>query len=310
MAGIKTSEIIILGKSGQVGHAFAEIIGNNAILLDQHDIDFSNPSEITGKLKDYKARLIINASAYTAVDKAEQEEALAHKINAEAPGIIANYCKKNDIAFVHYSTDYVFPGTGEKPWSENDQTGPQNAYGRTKLAGDEAVAASGAKYLIFRTSWVYDHQGRNFLLTMLKLGKERESLKIVDDQIGAPTYAYHIAKYSWQAINKAFDMDTFPSGVYNLCNSGHTSWCGFAKQIFSNAHNRNMELKIKEVIPIPSSEFPTPAIRPKNSRLNLDKLQEVFQIRMPGWQEALEECMERINEGSQNGVSRAAGSRT
>ncbi len=297
MAGLNSADFLIIGKAGQVGSAFTELLPG-ATFIDYPEIDLTKPKEAESIISKHNPKVIINAAAYTAVDKAEEEKDFAFKINGESPGLIARYCAQKGIIFIHYSTDYVFPGSGEKPWKEDDKTGPLNIYGESKLAGDEAVVKAGGKYLIFRTSWVYDHQGKNFLKTMLRVGKEREQLKIVNDQTGAPTYALHIAKYTLEALNKATSSGKFPNGIYNLCNSQFTTWYGFATKIFELAGKKGMKLKVKEVLPINSSEYPTPAKRPHNSRLDLTKLRNTFGIDMPSWDTALKSCMERINENN------------
>jgi dTDP-4-dehydrorhamnose reductase len=237
---------------------------------------------------------VINAAAYTQVDRAETEERLALTVNGEAPGLIAQWCAERAIPFVHFSTDYVFPGSGDRPWTEEDQPAPINAYGRTKLEGERRVAAAGGAWLIFRTSWVYDASGRNFVTTMLALGQERDTLRIVADQHGAPTYAPQLAAAVIAALDRARGMPVFPSGTYHLCNTGSTTWHGFAEAIFARAAADGMVLSVTSVEPIASASYPSPAQRPANSRLNTDKARKLLDVSMPSWQCGLARCMRRI----------------
>lgn len=284
--------ILIIGAQGQVGSALMALC-ENAIGVTRKEIDLENLDFFSHENAGMKPSAIINAAAYTAVDKAEAEEIKAHQVNAVAPSMLAAYCKLHDIPFIHYSTDYVFDGTGAAPWHEEDMTSPNNAYGRSKLAGERRIAAIGGKYLIFRTSWVYDETGKNFLNTMLRLGAERDELRIVNDQWGAPTYARHLAEATLQALENASQSPRFPSGIYHLCGGGETNWHHFARQIFSLARKQKLPLQINNLQGIATEEYPTPAMRPKNSRLNCDKANQVLGVRLPHWEEALEECMER-----------------
>jgi dTDP-4-dehydrorhamnose reductase len=284
--------VVVLGSNGQVGRAWIQLLGHaKAIAATREEADLSHPEKYLAYLDAQMPSAVINAGAYTQVDLAEKEEVLAHKINAEAPGKIAQWCASKNIPFVHFSTDYVFPGTGHQPWKETHTPHPLSVYGKTKAQGEENVRASGARHLIFRTSWVYDGQGKNFLNTMLKLGRDRESLKIVSDQVGAPTYAPDLARASWEALQSALKMPQFPFGIYHLCNGGETTWFGFAQKIFEIARRQGISLRIKDVVPISSSDYPTPAERPKNSRLCTEKMQNVFGIQLPEWQKSLELCM-------------------
>lgn len=284
---VTLQRIAIFGADGQVGSALAERLGARAILFTQAHADFSQPESLAAILNTCQPDAVMNAAAYTAVDKAEEEPELAHAVNAEAPAALARWCAANGVPLVHYSTDYVYDGSGVTPWRENDAKAPLNTYGASKLAGDEAIEASGADYLIFRTSWVYDAKGRNFLNTMLRLGAERESLRVVADQTGAPTYAPHLAAASLQALEDAVGMRPFPRGVYHLANAGETDWHGFAEAIFAGARAHGVELCVKTVEPIPSSAYPTPAKRPHNSRLDCSKIHTVFGMALPGWEQGL-----------------------
>jgi len=299
-----TRKTAVFGASGQVGRAWLELLGASAIALDRTTADLSTPEQLAPLLDRIHASTplaaVVNAAAYTAVDQAEKEETLAHTINATSPGVIARWCAAHDVPLVHYSTDYVFSGAGTKPWSEEDEVAPLSAYGRTKLAGEREVTAAGGKTLIFRTSWVYDAYGKNFVRTMLHLGAERDTLRVVADQFGAPTYAPHLAHASFVALQKAVQGPVFPSGIYHLCNAGETSWHGFASRIFDRARALGISLAVKAVEAIPTSAYPTPATRPLNSRLNLDKAARVFALQLPNWVEGLEECLLTLKKGTSN----------
>jgi len=290
-------KILLFGKNGQVGwelHRSLQPLGE-VTALGRKEADFSNPESLRVIVRKTKPDVIVNAAAYTAVDKAEEEEELAATINEMAPRALAEEALKLNALLVHYSTDYVFDGSKNEPYSETDTPNPINAYGRTKLAGELAIQSSGCDYLIFRTSWVYASRGHNFLLTMLKLTQEREKLSIVADQIGAPTSARLIADTSVHCIKQSAKerlLGVFSSDLYHLTASGHTSWHGFTEEIVSFAGNSmNLHLKIKEVKAIPTTEYPTPATRPMNSRLALTKLESIFTIKVPDWKIALFVCM-------------------
>jgi dTDP-4-dehydrorhamnose reductase len=226
------------------------------------------------------------------VDKAESEPKLAMRVNAEAVGQLAAWCKQRDIPLVHFSTDYVFDGRGSAPRKEVAATAPLNVYGETKLAGERAIAETGAKSLIFRTSWVYDAHGRNFFTTMLRLFAEKEELSVVSDQVGAPTYAPALAEAVISALSAALAAKTFPSGVYHLCHSGETSWHGFAEAIFALARSRVSGIRCGRINPISTADYPTPAKRPQNSRLDCAKAHRVFGVSLPNWEEGLQTCIE------------------
>ena len=290
-----SAPLLVIGKTGQVARALAAV-APGAVFLGRDELDLANPTSVSAVLEGYSPSAIINAAAYTQVDKAEAEEALALAVNAGSVSEIARFCAARDIPFVHYSTDYVFNGSGVTPWKETDATGPLGAYGRTKLAGEQAIAEAGGKYLILRTSWVYDAEGKNFFNTMLRLGAERETLSVVADQFGAPSYAPHLAAYSLRLLAAAREKMEFPSGIYHFCNSGVTSWHGFAEAIFAQAKAAGLPLKVREVKPIPAADYPTPAQRPANSRMDMSKLAERFAIALPAWEKGLEECMELKRE--------------
>ncbi|MFC5430186.1 dTDP-4-dehydrorhamnose reductase [Paraburkholderia denitrificans] len=289
--------ILLTGVSGQVGFELMRTLQGlgKVVAADRSVLDLGDMDQIRRVLRDLKPALIVNPAAYTAVDQAESDVATAMRLNAEAPALLAEEAKRLGARIVHYSTDYVFDGTQSAPYVEDDPVNPQNVYGASKLAGEQAVAQCGCDYLIFRTSWVYAARSKNFLRTMLRLGAERDELSIVDDQFGAPTWANTIAALTSNVLAQAMvgaaeDWDSWwnaHSGIYHLTASGDTSWHGFASTIFElSGLDRKPVLK-----PIPSAEYPTPAKRPANSRLSCDKLEKVFGLRAPDWRDALQLCM-------------------
>lgn len=299
--------IFITGGNGQVGFELQRqfALFGNVLAPTRQELDLTDASAVDAYLGQHQPALILNAAAYTAVDKAESEPAQAQRLNAELPTQLAKYAAKQGITLVHYSTDYVYPGNGEIPWQEDSPTGPLSVYGQTKLEGDEAVAKSGANYLIFRTSWVYAARGNNFMKTMLRLGRERESLNIVNDQIGAPTPAHLIAQVTTLALtnHRSSPTDNYspltihhspltnhiPQGIYHLAPRGETSWHGFACEIFTQACNAGETLAITPETTggIPTADYPTPATRPLNSRMALGKLESALGITLPSWQNQL-----------------------
>ncbi len=283
--------ILILGKNGQVGSALARLLGAEAVAADSDIVNFAHPDfvdTLTVLFERHEFTTIINTAAYTAVDKAESERELAMRINGVAVGELAQWCKKHDVQLVHYSTDYVFDGSGNHARTEEEPTAPLSVYGESKLLGEQLIAASGAEYMIFRTSWVYDATGKNFLNTMLRLFREREEVSVVADQIGAPTYALHLAQATLAALEK------FQSGIYHLCGGGETSWHGFASAILALASAHESGIKCQQVKPISTSEYPTPARRPLNSRLSCSKAKNLLGVQLPQWEEALKDCYESI----------------
>lgn len=290
--------VLITGKNGQVGWELQRTMAHigRVVACGSQDLDLSDPDRIVSLLRDIKPSIIINPAAYTAVDKAEEEVDLAMKINGVAPGILGEEAARLGAFMIHYSTDYVFNGRKETPYTEEDVPDPISVYGATKLHGDNAVQASGVKHMIFRTSWVYAARGHNFLNSMLKLGRQREELRIVSDQTGSPTWARTIAEVSLHALinaGKGLQDGSFESGLFNLVPSGDTSWHGFAERIFEIAKNRlgRNDLLVNQLVPIPSSEFPTAAKRPLNSRLDTHKLEGLLGSRLPEWDKFVELCM-------------------
>jgi dTDP-4-dehydrorhamnose reductase len=284
---------VLTGKSGQVGYELERSLQGlgEIIALDRKQLDLSNFDQLRQVIRDLQPNLIVNPAAYTAVDKAESDSELAMRINGIAPGIMAEEAAKLGAAIIHYSTDYVFDGSKEHPYSEEDVPNPINTYGRTKLAGEKAIRATGAPYLILRTSWVYGQRGQNFLLTINRLAKERESLRIIDDQRGAPTWARTIADTTAHVIARSYlNSATLArpeawSQIYHLTAQGHTSWYGFAKEILNYA---NLP-RIPSLIAISTAEYSSPAPRPLNSRLCCDKMIKAF-CGLPHWRTALSLC--------------------
>jgi dTDP-4-dehydrorhamnose reductase len=294
--------------NGQVGHELSVFLPGVGRLtsLTRQQLDLSKPDEIRRVVRTVKPNLIVNPAAYTAVDKAESEEQLARDINACAPGVLAEEAKRIGALIVHYSTDYVFDGMKNSPYSEDDSTNPQNVYGRTKLEGERAIQASGAAHLIFRTAWVYGSRGRNFFLTILRLATQREELKIVSDQVGAPTSSKEIAKATTKILAGIYagnqDPSSLPdmSGVYHMNAAGETTWFEFAKAILDRAERmdsavawfaaatNNSPLVARRVLPITTNEYPTPARRPAYSVLSNAKLDRTFHLQLPHWQSQLE----------------------
>lgn len=284
--------ILVFGKTGQIARALYNILGEKAIFAGRDVADFSNADKCVQLIYDLQPKLIINAVAYTQVDKAETEIELAMKVNAYTPQTLASAAKDIGAIFVHYSTDYVFDGSGNEARTEDYVTNPINIYGESKLLGEKLITEVGGKYLIFRTSWVYDEIGKNFFTTMLRLGAQQEQLKIVADQIGAPSYAPHLAQATMQSVEIANSKSKFPAGIYHICNASETSWYGFAVEIFKLAQQYNISMQIKQCLPINSIDYSTPAKRPCNSRLNCQKLLDNFNIKLPNWQIGLNEAIE------------------
>ncbi|GEN24189.1 dTDP-4-dehydrorhamnose reductase [Halomonas cupida] len=281
---------LLLGVNGQVGHELQRYISTMGECLapTRQQLDLSDGDAVTQYLAEHRPAMVVNAAAYTAVDKAEDEVDLATALNADLPRLLASYCAQHNALLVHYSSDYVYPGNGDHAWQEEDVTGPLSVYGQSKLAGDTAIQGSGCDHLIFRTSWVYSARGHNFMKTMLRLGKEKQQLAIVGDQIGVPTPARLIAEVTAQAIHR-YQQNPAIKGLYHLAPRGQTSWHGFACEIFDQARAHGLELSIvrDRVSAIPTAEYPTPATRPLNSRLDLSRLEQTLDIRLPDWRSQL-----------------------
>ena len=289
-------KILLTGKTGQIGEELNNIIGDlgNLITVDKEQLDLSKPNSIEPVILDIKPDIIINPAAYTAVDKAEEEPDLAMTVNALAPGLLAKAARKVGAGLIHYSTDYVFDGCSEIPYKEEDSPNPLNVYGKTKLAGEKAIAEVGVPFLIIRTSWVYSLHGKNFLRTIKKLAEEKDIIQVVDDQIGAPTWARSVALKTHQILKQCLNKkwletkDSNLSGIFHVTSQGKTSWYGFAREVL-NMSNTSQNIKL---IAIPTSDYPAPAVRPPNSLLNNEKIHKVFGIDMPHWEDALKDCMD------------------
>jgi dTDP-4-dehydrorhamnose reductase len=277
--------ILLIGKTGQIGAELAQLLPNQGevLAIDRSQLDLFVAADIARLVRDWRPGIVINAAAYTAVDKAETDEENATKINAHAPGVLAEECKKLGALLVHYSTDYVFDGKKDTPYIESDPTSPINAYGRSKLAGEQAIRAAGVRHLILRTSWVYAIRGQNFLRTMLRLADEREEIRVVSDQQGTPNWARQLAQSTTQLIDREIE------GLYHLNASGFTTWYGFADAIFE--HTRLLRHKTPRLVPISSAEYPLPAARPKNSRLSGEALARDASVVLADWKSALVNCL-------------------
>lgn len=283
--------ILISGKTGQVAVELQKHLAGlgNLIVLGRDVLDLSQPEQIRAQVRAHKPDLIIIAAAHTAVDQAESEPKLAFAINAIAPGVFAEEAAALGIPLIHYSTDYVFDGSKPAPYTEDDATNPLGVYGKSKLAGELAIAASGAQHVILRTSWVYSTHGKNFLLTMQRLLQERPELRVVADQIGAPTWAGTIARSTRALIERWQAGDAGAWGTYHLTASGETSWFGFTQAIAAHLSAQGKTCATLE--PIPASAYPTPAARPQNSRLDCSKLAREWAVTQPDWEAALSECV-------------------
>jgi len=293
--------IMLIGANGQVGWELSRSLMplGEVFALGRGQCDLSKPETIPSIIQEIKPDVIVNAAAYTAVDKAEEEEDLATTINGIAVGIIAEEARKLNALLIHFSTDYVFDGTKQEPYTEDDVPNPLNAYGRSKLAGEKAINESGCEHLILRTTWVYAARGHNFVNTILKLVQEREELRIVADQIGAPTWARNIADATTHILRQTVSeklSGVFKSGIVNLAASGETSWHGFAQAIVEQVRYVWPEntIAVRKLIPIPTEAYPLPAARPKNSCLATDKLRQWCSIIMPEWKNALDCCIDEI----------------
>lgn len=294
--------VLLLGGDGQLGRRLRGTLAplgdvvvtcRSGTLSDGtvcEALDLADLDAIDALIARVAPDVVVNATAHTAVDRAESEPELAHRINAEAPARIAAACAARDAYFVHYSTDYVFDGQGTRPYREDDPTAPLGVYGNSKRAGEVAIIGSGARHAIFRTAWVYDVHGHNFLRTMLRVGAEREELRVVDDQVGTPTPAWLLADVTAQVL-RAPDRR---NGLWHLATTGKTSWHGFATAIFEGAVARGLLAKAPRVVPIPTSDYPTPAARPAYSVLDTSAVQRDFGIALPDWHAALDATLDRM----------------
>ncbi|KQT64935.1 MULTISPECIES: dTDP-4-dehydrorhamnose reductase [unclassified Pseudomonas] len=293
-------KILLLGKNGQVGWELQRSLAplGELVALDRHLVDglcgdLSNLESLRATIRQIKPDVIVNAAAYTAVDKAESETELADRVNGLASGVMAEEAAASGAWLVHYSTDYVFSGQGVTPWQETDPVAPVNHYGASKLTGEQAIIASGCKYLIFRTSWVYGARGNNFAKTMLRLAKDREALSVIADQIGAPTGADLIADVTVLAIQQVLRRPEL-AGLYHLAAAGEVSWHGYASHVIDFAKSQGEELAVTTVNPIETTAYPTPAHRPLNSRLNTQKLRDNFSLHLPDWQSGVTRMLREV----------------
>ncbi len=285
--------ILVLGNIGQLGYELIRTLPplGNVTSIDRPDLQLTDADNLRGAIRNVRPQLIVNATAYTAVDQAEKEPALAYAINADALAVVGEEAKRLDSAVIHYSTDYVFDGTKTGPYVETDPTNPVNVYGLSKLKGEQALADSGVAHLIFRICWLYGMRGANFLLTILRLAREREELRIIADQFGAPTWCRMVAEATtvvvMQLRDQQWDIGRVReySGTYHLSASGKTSWAGFTEAILRECAGRPdaKEFKVRKVTPITTAEYPLPARRPANSLLSNEKVARTFGIRMPDW---------------------------
>lgn len=292
--------IVLIGKNGQLGWELQRTLAvlGEVHALDRHTLDLAAPDTIRAALREIKPDIIVNAAAYTAVDKAESEPELAMAINGTAPGILAEEAKRLGAALIHYSTDYVFDGSKTSAYTENDIPAPLNTYGTSKRAGELAIEGAHIPHLILRTSWIYGQRSNNFLLTILRLAKERDLLKIVDDQHGAPTWSVMIAQATAHILHMCCASPAAASaslhemgGIYHLSARGETSWYNFARAILANSMFNT--IKVPQVFPIASADYPLPAPRPRNSVLSNDKLRTRFGLQLPDWETSLNLCLQQ-----------------
>jgi dTDP-4-dehydrorhamnose reductase len=301
-------KILLIGRNGQVGTELSSLLPRLGGLaaLNRQELDLTKPDDIRRTIREVRPQWIINAAAYTAVDQAERDEATARAVNEEAPAVMAEEAKKSGAALVHYSTDYVFDGSKKSPYEETDIPNPINVYGRTKLGGERAIQASGALHLIFRTEWIYATQGRNFLLTILRLATQKQELRVVADQIGCPTASREIAAATVKIVSRLMNEEegvrslAETGGIYNMTAEGETSWYEFAKAILSEASSathtlpwvdaatKGMPFLAKRLVPITTGEYSTPARRPAYSVLSMARLHHRFGVRLPQWRAELQ----------------------
>ena len=295
-------KILLLGKNGQIGWELQRALAplGEVVALDRHSpgelrADFAEPESLAAVVRTVAPNIIVNAAAHTAVDKAESEPALAQAVNATAPAVLAREAHALGAWLLHYSSDYVFDGSGTTPWAEGSPTGPLSVYGRTKLEGEQAIRASGCQHVILRTSWVYAARGGNFAKTMLKLARERDRLTVIDDQIGSPTGADLLADITAHVLRTALQRPEV-AGTYHAVAQGETSWHGYASHVIEFARALGQPVKVAPgaIEPVPTSAFPTPAKRPSNSRMDTRKLRSTFGLALPHWQAGVERMLTEV----------------
>jgi dTDP-4-dehydrorhamnose reductase len=304
---VSNGPILLIGANGQVGGEALPLLRalGDVVSLTRAELDLTDSVAIRTVVRNVKPRWIVNAAAYTAVDKAESDSRAAFAINGEAPGILGEEALRIGAPVLHFSTDYVFSGDGSRPWREDDPTGPLGVYGASKLAGEQALARSGAAHFIFRTSWVFGTHGENFLRRIFQLALEREELKIVDDQTGSPTWSRtlaHLVAHTLRNVEEEARVGGITpaeivraiGGVYHACSMGFTTWFGFASEFLQIAERARPERTFARLTPIPSSAYPTPAERPKNSRMSCEKLARTLEFEMPTWQDSTSQVMEEL----------------
>lgn len=284
-------KILVFGRVGQVGSALVELLAGRypVQFLDQPEVDFADPASAVAQVRSQQPDVVINAAAYTAVDKAQAEPELAHTINAQAPAAIAAACTEIGATIIHYSTDYVFDGGATAPYTEEAPVAPQSVYGMSKLAGEQAVQAASDRHIILRTAWLYSHVGQNFVKTMLRLAAAGKPLRVVADQVGSPTYAWDLAQATVGIVDALAGGREDGFGIFHATNSGMTSWHGFAAKLFELTGHDDIA-----VVPITTAEYPTPAPRPAFSVLSCARLKLGYGIELPDWQEALARCLARL----------------
>ena len=292
--------VLVTGRAGQVGAEVAQALQGFAEVIahDRGTLDLADPDQVVARVREARPDAIVNAAAYTAVDQAESDEQAARRVNAIGPGVLAEEAKRAGAVLIHYSTDYVFDGTKAAPYVETDATNPLGAYGRTKLEGERAIGASACDHVILRTSWVYGPHGKNFLLTMLRLAAQRDELRVVDDQRGAPTSSAQLGRLTRALLEREPALRD-KAGIYHATAAGETTWRRFAEAIFDGARRRaGAEFRAPRVVPITTAEYPTPARRPANSLLSNAKLGAAFGLAVGGWREGLDEALSALPLGS------------
>lgn len=287
---------LITGANGLLGKTMVNLLGDSSLALNRQQLDLASLKNIQSSLDriigDRQVRAVLNCAAYTRVDQAEENESLAMTVNGEAPGELAAWCADRNIPLVHFSSDYVFSGEGEIPWREDDPTSPINVYGRSKAEGDLQVSQRGRNWLVFRPTWVYGRSGKSFFTSMIDKAKEQTLLRVVYDQVGAPTYADPLCQAVLMGLSRACSMPVFPNGIYHLCHSGETNWYEFCCMIVSAAKRSGLVLKVERIEPVTTESFMAPARRPLNSRLNTEKVYQVLGIRLPDWKIGFEACVQ------------------
>ena len=295
--------ILLLGSGGQVGHELRRSLAllGDVVALDHPQVDLADPRGLPPIVRSASPDVIVNAAAYTAVDRAEQEPDVAHAVNATSVGVLADEARTRGALLVHFSTDYVYPGTGEQPWTETDATAPVNAYGRSKLAGDVAIAQSGCRHVILRTSWVYASRGKNFVRTILRLAGERDHLRVVDDQFGVPTSASFLADVAARVIDRyVMGGGGVGTGVYHAVPGGVTTWFGVAGAVLQRARSRGFVPRLLDggLMPCTTAEYPLPAARPMNSRLDTARLRSDYGVQCGDWRDDLHRVVDELMEGA------------